>query len=692
MPARFVGVNSTFDEQRLAINDLAIDLFALQNETAVDYARVAGVATYAEYAGFSTFTPLAGVSTYSSISGYSTTSGYAGAAGIATNATFSVQAGYAITAGVSTEAGYATAAGFADTSTYGTYAYYSQIAGFATAAQDSQTANLAASIRVTAQNTGTNYLTFVNVLGDGSYQNVWTDSELKYEPATNSFYAGIISATSISGDGSGLFNVSSEVVGVSTAGTSGFNNLNVTGVSTFSGGIGVGTDTSAADITVLASGGNFPTSDPKFHATQSDGTGIGYAMYIHDGRGTGIGGIDQRYVKQVVPAGHWTVGVSGDKSIIFGNNDGFTLVGETGWNDSDIALKINPDTSTELRYNYSKKLETTGVGVSITGELEASKLRVGVDTSTFAGEIGIGSEGYLTYNARKSLFEGLPNPILQVYAANGVDYAYRMHCWDTSVGSTDSDWLVHDLADDMSVNYNFGSGGNGEFIISGDTNLPATVSDHAFVVDPDGATELYYNLNKKLETAGYGVTVTGTVYADDFSTAGIATANEFRLNTWGVTSYTRMGGGQVLASGVNDKGSIQVGALTTVFSMGHAPFNHNCYFSQSGENDWAFWTSLTKISMTVNGGISTRPHSVTVNELYVDTNANVAGVTTFQGETNFDGNINSPINVVGVTTSTFAGDVGVGTDQSSGVVLTAPNGSKFRLVVDNIGNLSTVAV
>ena len=58
MPARLNAIgalNSTFDEQRLAINDLAIDLFALQNETAVDYARVAGVATYAEYAGFSTF-------------------------------------------------------------------------------------------------------------------------------------------------------------------------------------------------------------------------------------------------------------------------------------------------------------------------------------------------------------------------------------------------------------------------------------------------------------------------------------------------------------------------------------------------------------------------------------------------------------------------------------------------------------
>ena len=656
MPARFVGVNSTFDEQRLAINDLAIDLFALQNETAVDYARVAGVATYAEYAGFSTFTPLAGVSTYSSISGYSTTSGYAGAAGIATNATFSVQAGYAITAGVSTEAGYATAAGFADTSTYGTYAYYSQIAGFATAAQDSQTANLAASIRVTAQNTGTNYLTFVNVLGNGSYQNVWTDSELKYEPATNSFYAGIISATSISGDGSGLFNVSSEVVGVSTAGTSGFNNLNIAGVSTFSGAIGVGTDTSFADITLLASGGNFPTSDPKFRATQSDGSGTAYAMYVHDGRGTGIGdtgAIDQRYVKQVVPSGHWSVGVSGDKSIIFGNNDGFTRLGETGWNDSDIALKINPNTSTELRYNYDKKFETTGAGVSVTGDLNVSGI------SSFTGNVSFGSTA--TFGSNDEILLGDSQELSLKYS------------------SSSSAAIIS-------------AGGNPVDIKGTAIRLKSNLDENIIIGTTNDSVSLYYDNAKKFETTGAGVTVTGTVYADDFSTAGIATANEFRLNTWGVTSYTRMSGGEVLASGVNDKGLVQVGALTTVFSMGHAPFNNNCYFSQTGENDWVFWSGLTTTSMTVNGGISTRPHSVTVRELYVDTNANVAGVTTFQGETNFDGNINSPINVVGVNTSTFAGDVGVGTDQSSGVVLTSPNGTKYRLVVDNIGNLSTVAV
>ena len=380
MSARFVGVNSTFEEQRLAINDLAIDLFALQNETAVDYARVAGVATYAEYAGFSTFTPLAGVSTYSSISGYSTTSGYAGAAGIATNATFSVQAGYAITAGVSTEAGYATAAGFADTSTYATYAYYSQIAGFATAAQDSQTANLAASIRVTAQNTGTNYLTFVNVLGDGSYQNVWTDSELKYEPATNSFYAGIISATSISGDGSGLFNVSSEVVGVSTAGTSGFNRLNVAGVSTFSDNIGIGTSVTNTWKIIFQLITDSNISSAGIISAGTSALLWSYSLYALKS--------DDQHVIRHLTTGNYTVSVASTNQFAVSNSDGWGFLGSVhpgGVGDDDTAFVVRPDTSTELRYNYDKKFETTGAGVSVTGDLNVSGI------SSFSGDVSFAS-------------------------------------------------------------------------------------------------------------------------------------------------------------------------------------------------------------------------------------------------------------------------------------------------------------
>ena len=42
-------------------------------------------------------------------------------------------------------------------------------------------------------------------------------------------------------------------------------------------------------------------------------------------------------------------------------------------------------------------------------------------------------------------------------------------------------------------------------------------------------------------------------------------------------------------------------------------------------------------------------------------------------------------------TSTFSGDVNVGTSQASGVILTSPNGTKYRLIVANDGTLSTTA-
>ena len=52
--------------------------------------------------------------------------------------------------------------------------------------------------------------------------------------------------------------------------------------------------------------------------------------------------------------------------------------------------------------------------------------------------------------------------------------------------------------------------------------------------------------------------------------------------------------------------------------------------------------------------------------------------------------ISTNLNVVGI--STFNQDVNVGSDQSTGIVLTSPNGTKYRLIVDNSGNLSTAAV
>jgi len=40
----------------------------------------------------------------------------------------------------------------------------------------------------------------------------------------------------------------------------------------------------------------------------------------------------------------------------------------------------------------------------------------------------------------------------------------------------------------------------------------------------------------------------------------------------------------------------------------------------------------------------------------------------------------------------IGGDAKVGVDTSKGVVLTSPNGTQYRLVVDNSGNLTTTLV
>ena len=40
----------------------------------------------------------------------------------------------------------------------------------------------------------------------------------------------------------------------------------------------------------------------------------------------------------------------------------------------------------------------------------------------------------------------------------------------------------------------------------------------------------------------------------------------------------------------------------------------------------------------------------------------------------------------------MVGDAYIGTDNSRGIILTSPNGTAYRLVVDDTGSLSTVAV
>jgi len=86
-------------------------------------------------------------------------------------------------------------------------------------------------------------------------------------------------------------------------------------------------------------------------------------------------------------------------------------------------------------------------------------------------------------------------------------------------------------------------------------------------------------------------------------------------------------------------------------------------------------------------GVST----AAVNKLTITSTGVGIGTTNATSALTVKGNTSlETLNVSGI--STFSGNVRVGVDTSSGVILTSPNGTQYRLIVDDSGTLSTVAV
>jgi hypothetical protein len=75
----------------------------------------------------------------------------------------------------------------------------------------------------------------------------------------------------------------------------------------------------------------------------------------------------------------------------------------------------------------------------------------------------------------------------------------------------------------------------------------------------------------------------------------------------------------------------------------------------------------------------------TANTLGINTNGTVFVVTSNADVGIGTTNPTSKLTVLG-------GDISVGTNNSHGVILTSPDGTRYRLVVNNAGALSTVAI
>ena len=139
-------------------------------------------------------------------------------------------------------------------------------------------------------------------------------------------------------------------------------------------------------------------------------------------------------------------------------------------------------------------------------------------------------------------------------------------------------------------------------------------------------------------------------------------------NQWVETS----GGSETVTISDNAPSSPNAGDLWWESDTGQLKI----YYNDGDSNQW----------VDANAGVLSSLTVWQTNSTGINTTSHVGiGTTTADAALTVRGNVE----ITGI--STFTGDVKVGTSQASGVILTSPNGTKYRLVVANDGTLSTTA-
>ena len=267
--------------------------------------------------------------------------------------------------------------------------------------------------------------------------------------------------------------------------------------------------------------------------------------------------------------------------------------------------------------------------------------------------------------------------------------------FENNVYLKDDDIIFFGDGNDFSLFHNVTLGGlfqaNSNYIfsqnsrdlyVSGDLNSSVRIQESNTLANSarfeyGGPVELYYSGVKKLETTGSGIIVSGITTSTGFSGSG--------TNLTGIVTSI-IAGSNITISG----------------STGQVTINA----SGGGGGGESYWTQYsTGISTTSNVGIGT---TNAISKLTVDGDGYFTGIITANQFTTQTGgtptidspnNLNINANVVAISTDvtvgrhlTVSGDAIVGVNTSSGVILTSPNGTQYRLIVDNSGNLSTTAV
>ncbi len=231
--------------------------------------------------------------------------------------------------------------------------------------------------------------------------------------------------------------------------------------------------------------------------------------------------------------------------------------------------------------------------------------------------------------------------------------------------------------------------GTGGLLIDSDNEIKLAKNgagnDNLAVFTPDGSVELYYDNNKEFETTGYGATVYGTLQSQGLNITGVSTFTT-NVNFVGVTT------------------NIYFHQSSNSFRYGD---DARAYFGK--DLDLEIYANNTSSIIQERSGGSKKLYIVSDDlelrsyntfEPYLSANSN-NGVSLYHSNSEKLETLGVGVTITGTTftnqlsvsgISTFNNDVSVGVGTDSGLILTSPNGTKFRLIVSDLGELSTVQI
>ena len=499
-----------------------------------------------------------------------------------------------------------------------------------------------------------------------------------------------VTAANFYGDGSGLTNLpggGGSTAGISTTGTSFFNTIHATGT------IDIGTSNAGVAVTHMT-----------IDSADIAGT---IRNVIKSGAGNTNAVLDIETKEFLV-----TDPFAGKGALISADSSG-----------------------TKLYKDNSLKLQTIGTGVTVTGTIYATTFSgngsglTNVDAASVTGASRINTQDLVVTGI--STLQGIkvPNDVVAYFGStNQLGLYYSSSVSQSRIDSTQPLYIRS----------------NETRVVSGVGSTVATFTN---------GVSLAFDYVNKFATTGYGVTVYGTTQTQNLNVSGVTTfSNNVYIDD---TDQLQFGTNRGTGLNINYNGTngfigcassasnlyIQTppGNATGIVEIRRGTFHQKmATFTDGGSVDLYFNNAL-KFRTTNTGalitGIATVSSKVVVGTAASGIEISYDGVDSIITDTSPGGeltirtnqlkienaafetlavfNENSDVKlyfdnaekvrttntgavVTGILTATSTinttSDVNVGIDTTTGVVLTSPNGTRFRLFVDDAGNLSTVAI